>query len=128
MSSRNLFTELKRGNVIRAAILYLGAVWALAQDISQLGPSVGAPEWATRWFLAAGIGFPFWIAYSWFYEFTPEGLKRFSPLRVLAVGKIAAHIKNGWGTVPRSRASVGSTTVFRPLGARENKRLFCASA
>src|SRR5262245_3898201 len=73
----NFFAELKRRNVIRAAILYLGAVWALAQGISQLGPSVGAPEWATRWFLvAAGIGFPFWIAFSWFYEFTPEGLKR----------------------------------------------------
>src|SRR5215510_13415495 len=77
MNLRNLFTELKRRNVIRAAILYLGAVWALAQGISQLGPSVGAPEWATRWFLvAAGIGFPFWIAFAWFYEFTPQGLKR----------------------------------------------------
>src|ERR1700748_3894267 len=76
MNPRNLFSELKRRNVIRAAILYLGAVWALAPGISQLGPSVGAPEWATRWFLvAAGIGFPFWIAFSWFYEFTPEGLK-----------------------------------------------------
>ena len=31
----------------------------------------------TRWFLvAAAIGFPFWIAFAWFYEFTPEGLKR----------------------------------------------------
>src|SRR3954470_4240233 len=76
-----LFAELKRRNVIRAAILYVGAVWALAQGISQLGPSVGAPEWATRWFLvAAGIGFPFWIAFAWFYEFTPEGLKRESEI------------------------------------------------
>ena len=77
----NFFGELKRRNVIRPTILYLGAVWALAQGISQLGPSVGAPEWATRWFLvAAGIGFPFWIAFSWFYEFTPEGLKRESEI------------------------------------------------
>ena len=81
MNSRNLFAELKRRNVIRAAILYLGAVWALAQGISQLGPSVGAPEWATRWFLvAAGIGFPFSIAFAWFYEFTPQGLKRESEI------------------------------------------------
>src|SRR5215813_6275965 len=81
MSSRNFFSELKRRNVIRATILYLGAVWALAQGISQLGPSVGAPEWATRWFLvAAGIGFPFWIAFAWFYEFTPQGLKRESEI------------------------------------------------
>ena len=60
MSDRNFFSELKRRNVIRATVLYVGAVWALAQGISQLGPSVGAPEWATRWFLvAAVIGFPF---------------------------------------------------------------------
>ena len=77
MQGRFFFAELKRRNVIRAAILYVGAVWALAQGISQLGPSVGAPEWATRWFLvAAAIGFPFWIAFAWFYEFTPKGLKR----------------------------------------------------
>src|SRR5262249_51241876 len=59
----------------------LGAVWALAQGISQLGPSLGAPEWTTRWFLvAAGIGFPFWLAFAWFYEFTPEGLMRESEI------------------------------------------------
>ena len=78
---KNFFAELKRRNVVRPAILYLGAVWAIAQGISQLGPSVGAPEWATRWFLvAAAIGFPFWTAFAWFYEFTPEGLKRESEI------------------------------------------------
>ena len=67
MNPRNFLAELKRRNVIRAAILYLGAVWALAQGISQLGPSVGAPEWATRWFLvAAAIGLPFCFAFAWF--------------------------------------------------------------
>src|SRR3954462_7048120 len=82
MSDRNFFAELKRRNVIRAAVFYLGGVWALAQGISQLGPSVGAPEWATRWFLvAAAIGFPFWVAFAWFYEFTPEGLKRESEIK-----------------------------------------------
>jgi len=81
MNRENFFSELKRRNVLRAAIFYAGAVWALAQGISQLGPSLGAPEWATRWFLvAAGIGFPFWIAFAWFYEFTPEGLKRESEI------------------------------------------------
>jgi TolB-like protein/Flp pilus assembly protein TadD len=81
VAPKNFFTELKRRNVIRAAILYVGAVWALAQGISQLGPSVGAPEWATRWFLvAAVIGFPFALVLSWFYEFTPEGLKRESEI------------------------------------------------
>ena len=73
----SFFAELKRRNVIRAAVLYIGAIWALAQGIAQLGSSVGAPEWATRWFLvAAAIGFPFWLAFAWFFEFTPEGIKR----------------------------------------------------
>ncbi len=86
MKPGRFFTELKRRNVIRAAILYLGAVWALAQGIAQLGPSVGAPEWTTRWFLvAAAIGFPFWIMFAWFYEFTPEGWKRESEIEAGAI-------------------------------------------
>jgi TolB-like protein/Flp pilus assembly protein TadD len=77
MPNASLIAELRRRNVIRAAVLYIGAVWALAQGIAQLGPTVGAPEAATRWFLAAAaIGFPFWIAFAWLYEFTPEGVKR----------------------------------------------------
>ena len=81
MKPPGFFAELKRRNVIRAAILYLGAVWALAQGIAQLGPVGGAPDWTTRWFLvAAAIGFPFWITFAWFYEFTPEGLKRESEI------------------------------------------------
>ena len=68
--------ELKRRNVPRAAILYIGSVWALAQGIAQLGPELGAPESATRWFLiAAAIGLPLWLAFSWRYEFTSHGLK-----------------------------------------------------
>jgi len=54
------------------AILYVTAVWP-GQGIAALGPVVGAPEWVARWFLvAAAIGFPFWIAFAWFYELTPE--------------------------------------------------------
>lgn len=72
----NLMGELRRRNIPRAAILYIGSVWALAQGIAQLGPEIGAPESATRWFLiAAAIGFPFWIGFSWRYEFTSQGLR-----------------------------------------------------
>ncbi|MEO8746963.1 MAG: hypothetical protein ABI379_04795, partial [Rhodanobacter sp.] len=54
-----------------------GAIWALAQGVSQLGPAFDAPEWMTRWFVIAGIiGFPFWLAFAWFYEFTPQGIRR----------------------------------------------------
>jgi TolB-like protein/Tfp pilus assembly protein PilF len=77
----SLFAELRRRNVFRAGAFYIAATWALAQGISQLGPAVGLPDWTTRWFLAAAVtGFPFWIAFAWFYEFTPEGLKRESEI------------------------------------------------
>ncbi len=79
----SLFAELRRRNVLRAGAFYVAAVWALAQGIAQLGPAVGAPEWATRWFLvAAAIGFPFWLAFSWFYEWTPQGLRRDSEVEL----------------------------------------------
>src|SRR5580765_4342303 len=79
----SLFAELRRRNVLRAGAFYVAAVWALAQGIAQLGPAVGAPEWTTRWFLvAAVIGFPFWLAFSWFYEWTPQGLRRDSEVEL----------------------------------------------
>jgi hypothetical protein len=47
MNPKNFFAELNRRNVIRAAILYLGADWALAQGISQSCPSLaGCPSCA----------------------------------------------------------------------------------
>ena len=77
----SFFAELKRRNVLRAGALYAGVVWALAQGIAQLGSFVGLPDWAVRWFIVAGvIGFPFWLAFAWFYEFTPQGLKRESEI------------------------------------------------
>lgn len=77
MARWGLWRELKRRNALRDAVLYIGAAWALAQGISQLTPAIGLPDVATRWFLiTAIIGFPFWAAFAWFYEFTPQGFRR----------------------------------------------------
>jgi TolB-like protein len=77
----NFIAELKRRNVLRAMVLYIGAVWALAQGIAQLGPELGAPEQATRWFLIASmVGFPLWVTFSWFFELTSDGIKRESEI------------------------------------------------
>jgi TolB-like protein/Tfp pilus assembly protein PilF len=74
---QGFLAELNRRNVLRAALLYAGAVWALAQGIAQLAPLFGDYDWIARWFVVAGIvGFPFWVAFAWFYEFTPQGFKR----------------------------------------------------
>jgi TolB-like protein/Flp pilus assembly protein TadD len=77
----SFFAELQRRNVLRAGVLYAGAIWALAQGLAQLLPLFGPYDWIARWFVVAGvIGFPFWIAFAWFYEFTPQGLKRESEI------------------------------------------------
>jgi TolB-like protein/Tfp pilus assembly protein PilF len=76
-----LIAELGRRHVWRAAVLYIGGAWALAQGIAQLGPFFGAPDWIVRWFvIACIIGFPFWVAFAWFYEFTPQGIQRESEI------------------------------------------------
>lgn len=82
MSARpSLLSELQRRNVLRAAVLYAGTVWALAQGLAQLLPLFGDYGWIARWFVIAGaVGFPFWVAFAWFYEFTPQGLKRESEI------------------------------------------------
>lgn len=60
----------------RAGLLYIGALWALAQGVSELTPAIGLPEGAARWLIvAAMIGLPFWLAFAWFYELTPEGFR-----------------------------------------------------
>jgi len=73
----SLFAELRRRNVFRAGALYAAAAWLLAQVVTQILPVFDAPSWLLRWVIAAlVVGFPFWIAFAWFFEFTPEGIKR----------------------------------------------------
>jgi TolB-like protein/tetratricopeptide (TPR) repeat protein len=72
-----VLAELRRRNVFRAATLYAAAAWLVVQVATQVLPLFGAPNWTLRVIvLAAVIGFPFVLAVSWYYELTPEGLKR----------------------------------------------------
>ena len=73
----SFLAELKRRNVLRAAALYIGAAWALSQGVAQLLPVFDIANWVVRWFvIAAMIGFPFAMLFSWFYEWTPHGIQR----------------------------------------------------
>jgi TolB-like protein len=77
LAATSLLGELKRRNVFRAAALYAAAAWLLVQVATQVFPFFHVPEWVVRWIIvAAVIGLPPFIAFAWFYEFTPEGLKR----------------------------------------------------
>ena len=77
----SLFAELKRRNVLRAAAFYAAGAWLLVQVATQVFPFFDVPNWAVRWIvIAVVIGFPFAMVFAWFYEFTPQGLKRESEI------------------------------------------------
>jgi TolB-like protein/Tfp pilus assembly protein PilF len=72
----SLIAELKRRNVHRAAVFYAGAAWLLVQVATQVFPFFDIPNWAVRIVIVAAlIGFPFAIVFSWLYEWTPQGIK-----------------------------------------------------
>ena len=71
-----LFSELKRRNVLRMAVLYVAAAWLLLQvvgvliDLDAVPVSVGPISLKVLL-----IGFPIALLVSWYVEITPEGLK-----------------------------------------------------
>ena len=72
----SLFSELKRRNVFRAAAFYAASAWLLVQIATQVFPFFHVAEWVVRAIVvAATIGFPFAMLFSWFYEWTPQGLQ-----------------------------------------------------
>ena len=72
-----LFEELKRRNVIKAAIAYAVVGWVLLQVLALILPNVGAPEWVMKTItILAIVGFPVWVFIAWVYEVTPDGLKK----------------------------------------------------
>ena len=60
---KKLFEELKRRNVIKAAIAYLVVSWLLLQLFSIVLPAINAPAWVLQTFmLILAIGFPIWLS------------------------------------------------------------------
>ena len=81
----NLFTELKRRNVLKVALTYTVIAWLLIQ--LALVPVLDVPGWAIETLvILLIIGFITVVFVSWFFEATPEGMKRttdISPTEVL---------------------------------------------
>jgi TolB-like protein/Tfp pilus assembly protein PilF len=73
----SFFAELKRRNVYKVAVAYIVAGWALSQGIAQVLPVFDVPNWAIRAIvLLIIVGFPIAVVFAWFFEITPEGIKR----------------------------------------------------
>ena len=72
----SLLSELRRRNVLRMVVLYAVAAWLIMQVVEVLMSLVGLPLWTGQVTLVVlAIGFPIALAFSWFYELTPEGVQ-----------------------------------------------------
>ncbi len=73
----NLFSELKRRNVVRVGIAYLVISWVLIEVSDTIAPMMSLPEWAPNLILYVLIlGLPVALFFSWAYELTPQGVKK----------------------------------------------------
>jgi hypothetical protein len=73
----NFFTELKRRNVLKVALIYAVVSWLLIEVAWILLPIFDAPQWLlTAFILLVVFGFIVTVIISWNFEMTPEGMKR----------------------------------------------------
>ncbi len=67
---------LRRRNVHKGVISYVVFSWVLLQVISVLGSLVILPIWLGKAVLITLLVlFPFWVAFSWLYDVTSEGIR-----------------------------------------------------
>lgn len=77
----NFVRELRRRNVIRAAISYAVTGWLIVQIADVLLDIYDAPEQILRVIIVAlVVGLPFALIFSWFFEITSDGIKRTADL------------------------------------------------
>ncbi len=77
---QNFLSELQRRKVLRVASGYVVAGWVILQVALSLQAAMKLPDWfATIIVSLLIIGFPIALIVSWFFEFTPDGIKRTVP-------------------------------------------------
>ena len=72
-----LFSELRRRNVLKVALLYAVASWLLIWVVNHLVDGVGLSPWVSEYvLLLLAIGLPVALIFAWVYEITPAGLQK----------------------------------------------------
>ncbi|MGA9421415.1 MAG: tetratricopeptide repeat protein [Rhodanobacteraceae bacterium] len=78
---RSFLVELKRRHVLRAAALYASGAWLLVEIATQVFPYFHIADWVVRVIVVAALAaFPVALVFSWFYEWTPDGIRRESEI------------------------------------------------
>ena len=77
---QKFLSELQRRKVLRVASAYVVAGWVILQVALSLEDAMKLPDWFSTMIISLLIiGFPIAVIVSWFFEFTPEGIKRTVP-------------------------------------------------
>lgn len=78
-------SELQRRKVLRVASGYVVAGWVVLQVALSLQAAMKLPDWFSTMILSLLIiGFPIAVVVSWFFEFTPDGIRRTVPTAEVA--------------------------------------------
>jgi tetratricopeptide (TPR) repeat protein len=77
MKLSKFISELKRRHVLKSTIAYLAIAWVVVQIASTVLPTFDAPDYTLKaLFIVLSIGLVFWVAFSWIYDLTPEGIQK----------------------------------------------------
>jgi TolB-like protein/thioredoxin-like negative regulator of GroEL len=117
----SLYVELRRRNVFKVGAAYLVVGWLLTEVLTTILPELGAPDWAPRAvILIFAFGFVPAIVLSWFYEVTPEGIKREEDLSPGESEQRASSSKFGYVTIATAVALVILIGLFSAQRAGED--------
>ena len=82
----NLLAELKRRKVFKVGAAYLVVGWVVVEVAATILPQFDVPTWAPRLVtILVALGLPIAITLSWFFDITPEGIRRDAEDASLAV-------------------------------------------
>lgn len=103
----------------RAAVMYVVVAFALLQAADLLLPALGAPYWVFRVLVGvAFVGFPIILVLSWYFDLTPQGLRRSTSEKALPVGPRRLWVRRGiLGVVGLSALVLGGFAIIRTLPA-----------
>jgi TolB-like protein len=113
MGSRNFFSELKRRNVYKVAIVYVVTAWLLIQAASILLPTFEAPAWVMKVVVMVVIlGFPIAVILAWAFELTPEGIKQTEDADLIAPSSRRLSKSHVWAYVALAGAILSLGLFF----------------
>ena len=77
MNIKKYIAELKKRHVFKAGLAYLIGAWVFTEVSALVLDTFAAPHYVMKTILIVlVIGFPIWLAFSWVYDLTPDGIKK----------------------------------------------------